>query len=117
MEASASSPHGVRLDGIKLAHSWYLLWSPAKDGNGGSELVGLLCTHVDDLLVAGQGGHYERSLSNIAELVKLSFRERGFVYCGKRIMQHSNGTIEVSQKEAVLNVTASELPRHRRRQP
>ena len=34
-----------------------------------------------------------------------------------RIVQHSNGTIEVSQKEAVLNVTTSELPRHRRRQP
>ncbi len=49
----------------------------------GDALVGLLLTHVDDLLYAGSGPVYDAAMNKLREDFKLKENTERFTFCGK----------------------------------
>ena len=72
---------------------WYL-WDET-----GAELEGVIGSHVDDLLFAGNARASELLDQLGKELGFGSLEENSFNYCGKHISQQSDGTIVVSMVE------------------
>eukprot|EP00971_Amphidinium_carterae_P236921 4702386-Amphidinium_carterae.1 len=70
-------------------------------------------SHVDDLLFGGQGERYEASISQLSEKILLTIKSCPFVYCGKRIQQFEDGTIEVDQNEAIASLELISIPNKR----
>ena len=72
---------------------------------------------MDDLLVGGNMRTKEKILQLGKELGFGSLEEKKFVYCGKLIQQHGDGSISVSMKEYHENLKAIPIPLHRRKTP
>ena len=69
------------------------------------ELIGLLCFHVDDVLVAGAGPEYEASFDLIQKLYDWGLWEsKDFVQCGTRFRQKKSGEIFLDQSEYVRSI-------------
>ncbi|CAK0814360.1 unnamed protein product, partial [Prorocentrum cordatum] len=82
------------------------------------KLIGLLCTHVDDLFVAGAGEQFERVMDIIKDKIHLSFQSGTFRYCGKVVEQDSQTfDIKIGQAATVEALEYIALEPHRRRKP
>ena len=80
-------------------------------------LVGMCTTHVDDLLITGEGDFYEASVEKLKTLVDFDKDEiKHFQHCGKTADQAVDGTIELSQKERAMNIQEIGIAPSRRRQ-
>ena len=90
---------------------WFV-WSEDR-----TQLDGMVASHVDDLLVGGNMRTKEKILQLGKELGFGSLEEKKFVYCGKLIQPHGDGSISVSMKEYHENLKAIPIPLHRRKTP
>ena len=90
---------------------WFL-WSEDR-----TQLEGMVASHVDDLLVGGNSRTKEKILQLGKQLGFGSLEEKKFVYCGKLIQQHGDGSISVSMKEYHENLKPIPIPLHRRKTP
>ena len=87
--------------------TWFL-WDKQK------RLLGMIVSHVDDLLFGGCA-EAERSLMDVGS--ELGFREvqrDSFTWCGKRFLRKEDGTITLSMQEYHENLREIHVPKHRR---
>ena len=64
----------------------------------GAKLAGIIGLHVDDLLVAGYGKHFDKVMSHLESKLPFGERKYGrFVYCGLQIEQVNKNLITVDQ--------------------
>lgn len=96
---------------MTMDYAGWLLWS--KTG----ELEGMMLSHVDDLLMTGSKVAEEHLKSLGEELGFGSIDQGSFMYCGKRIEQKTDGTVEISMKEYHQNLKPAKIPADRRLQP
>ena len=77
-------------------------------------LIGFVCLHVDDLLMAGNN-HFERIISNkLMKQFKFSKVEKGkFKYLGCEIEKTSSGDISLNQNEYIQNIKKVLIPAKR----
>ncbi|OLP73762.1 hypothetical protein AK812_SmicGene46895, partial [Symbiodinium microadriaticum] len=90
----------------------FFLWST----DATPRLLGMLCSHVDDLLFAG-GPEAWASLERLgAELGFGSTERDSFTYCGKKVSQNlETGEIQISMKEYHENLQPIRIAASRRR--
>ena len=75
------------------------------------KLVGLVCVHVDDLLMAGNNIFRQLVVKNLMKHFKFSkLEERKFKYLGCEIEQLPTGDITVNQEEFIKNIKEVDLP-------
>ena len=95
-----------------LDYACWMLWSP-----DGTELEGVILSHVDDLLLGGNL-RAQQSLLKLGELLGFgSIEYDDFVYCGKRICMREEGSISLSMVEYHQNLAPVTIPVHRRAHP
>ena len=95
-----------------LDYACWMLWSP-----DGTELEGVILSHVDDLLLGGNL-RAQQSLLKLEELLGFgSIEYDDFVYCGKRICMREDGSISLSMVEYHQNLAPVTIPVHRRAHP
>ena len=68
--------------------------------NDQGSVTGLLLSHVDDLLFAGEGDYFENTITQLSERIQLSFKDHDFTFCGKKTEQDDQFSVHVSQKAA-----------------
>ena len=73
---------------------------------------GLITTHSDDLILAGDE-HFEEDVeSKLKEMFEFSkIEENAFKYCGCNIVSKENGSIELDQNEYINSLEELEVPR------
>ena len=92
------------------AACWFL-WSPS------GELDGVICSHVDDLLLGG-GDRAQAELKALGEELGFGSIEQGsFQYCGKKIHQDEAGVIRITMREYHENLRTVTIPTARRKNP
>ena len=75
-------------------------------------LLGAAISHVDDLLLAGDGSdQWMREINRLQELLKLTLKDGSFRFCGKDIVQNPDGSITINQTPAVLALEKISLPK------
>ena len=80
-------------------------------------LLGLIISHVDDLLMGGNE-EAKKSLDKLGEELTFGSRETGkFTYCGKLIEKKPNGDVCISMREYHENLKPAEVPLARRKDP
>ena len=95
-----------------LEPALFYLWDPE------GRLVGMAVTHVDDVLLCGEGEHYRRQVRKMkAEMEFDKESAKTFVYCGKQVRQSDDGTIELGQPDTAEQVKKIALTTQRRRDP
>ena len=82
----------------------------------GDDWVGIMITHVDDLLYAGSGPVYEKAMNAIKEDFKLKENTGTFTFCGKQIIQDESVRIHVGQADAAKSLEFIDITPVRRRQ-
>ena len=83
-----------------------------------NKLVGLLCTHVDDLFVTGEGDFFSDKMGSIEKLIHLAFKDGEFRYCGKDVKQNKTTfEIKIGQAASVDALEFVPLEPHRRKKP
>ena len=122
--ADAPREWWLRLSRCLAEHGWErsqidnAMWMRWQSGSApGSErvLTGIIVAHVDDLLMTGNA-EAEASLLRVGdELGFGSLEKTDFVWCGKRIRRHSDGTIRLSMTEYHQNLKEAIIPAHRKR--
>eukprot|EP00971_Amphidinium_carterae_P223128 4427564-Amphidinium_carterae.1 len=50
-------------------------------------------------------------MQQLAERVKLTFKDLPFVFCGKTVSRSGSGAIHVNQTEASMSLESTELPK------
>ena len=94
------------------AAMWFL-WS-----EDGKTMEGIVVSHVDDLLMSGSPVAIASLEALGKELAFGSLEKGSFVYCGKRISQHSDYSISIDHmKEYHENLKPAVVPTHRHRTP
>jgi hypothetical protein len=94
-----------------LDSACWLLWDEP------GELCGILCSHVDDLLLGGNE-RAQRSLEDLCKELGFGSLERdSFTYCGKRISQDSDGVIKIQMVEYHKNLQPVVISVGRRKEP
>eukprot|EP00435_Cladocopium_sp_Y103_P018581 s757_g4.t1 len=87
--------------GWKRSHLDAACWT-LRDEHG--ELCGIICSHVDDLLLGGNVRAQEPMADLGKELGFGSLEKDSFTYCGKHISQDSNGVIRIQMLEYHKNL-------------
>ena len=82
----------------------------------GSDLLGVVITHVDDLLSTGYGEAYENTIKVMESELHLTIKKENFRFCGKNIVQ-KDGEIMIDQMDAIEGVDYLILPTERRKAP
>ena len=69
----------------------------------GACLVGIMASHVDDLITCGQGPVYETAMKKLADLDLIFLKEKkgSFRFCGKNIVQNDDFTVTVEHVDAI----------------
>ena len=106
---------------VMAASSWtqsalepalFYLWAP--DG----QLVGMAVTHVDDVLLCGEGEYFKKQVRKMkSEMEFDKVCSKSFVYCGKHVEQEDDGTIELGQPDTAEQIKPITLTAPRRREP
>ena len=91
------------------------LWSVAADGS--RTLEGAIVFHVDDLLFTGSHKAEQSLMSIGAEMGFGSVDRDDFVWRGKRIRRHSDGTIRISMVVYHENASGIIIEKHRKSDP
>ena len=88
-------------------HSDGSLFTYVKNG----ELQGLITTHSDDLILAGNELFEEDIESKLKEMFQFSkIEEHSFKYCGCNITSKQDGTIELDQNDYIDSLDELEVP-------
>ena len=96
----------------KLERCLYMLY------NADGQLMGLCVSHVDDLLMIGDGSEaWLSELERLKEELHLSVSEYAFRYCGKNLVQDENFVITIDQVESIDQLETIDLPKIRRQDP
>ena len=82
----------------------------------GHNLLGVVITHVDDLLSTGFGEAYEQTLKVMESELHLTIKKENFRFCGKNVVQ-KDGEIFIDQMDAIEGVDYLVLPTERRKAP
>lgn len=90
----------------------WCLWTEQADGS--RTLEGIIVAHVDDLLFTGSKMAEDSLMAIGAELGFGSLGGEDFVWCGKRIRRHQDGTIRLSMREYHENLQEVNIPRRRK---
>jgi len=93
----------------------WMLWEIDEKGN--SVLLGVVLSHVDDLLCGGSPRARESILSLEKELGFGSIEHNSFNYCGKKVSQDEHGVIHVTMPEYHANLQPVNVPVHRKKNP
>ena len=88
------------------------MWT-LRDSKG--NLLGIVLSHVDDLLIAGSSEAHRSMVKLGEELGFGSFEQDRFQYCGKWIERHDDGSITVSMKTYHENLEPVSVPTHRKK--
>ena len=91
----------------KIEHALFILAD-------GETLLGVVVTHVDDLLSTGFGEAYENTIKIMEGELHLTIKKETFRFCGKNIVQ-KNGEILIDQMDAIEGVDYMILPAERRK--
>ena len=68
-------------------------------------LTGILCVHVDDILIGGQGQFFEEKLKGMKTAVPfLKWRMWEGEFCGSSLIQLDDMSIKITQKDYTKNV-------------
>ena len=88
-------------------HSDGALFTYVKNG----KLQGLITTHSDDLIMAGNDT-FEREVTNkLQEMFQFSkIEENAFKYCGCNIQTKENGSVELDQNDYIEKLEEMEIP-------
>jgi hypothetical protein len=78
------------------------------------KLVGIVCCHVDDLLIAGNDSFYRNVVEKLFKLFLFSkVEQKKFKYLGCEIEKQNNGDIILNQNEYVKKIEEVEFPSRR----
>ena len=80
----------------------------------GGVLVGVMASHVDDLITCGDGEKSMKELTNRLHLKKKSGESR---FCGKNLVQSEDKSISLEQVDAIEGLEYQVLDKHRRKFP
>ena len=112
---------GSRLFYLKLKSKLELLGMREVSGEPGlftmhkdDNLVGLICSHVDDLFIGGN----EYFKANVVKKLFAQFKfskveEKKFKYLGCEVEKHENGNITLNQNEYIEKIKEVEVPSRR----
>ena len=93
--------------GMHRVHSDGALFTYVKEG----KLHGLITTHSDDLIMAGNDKFEKEVTSKLQEIFQFSkIEENSFKYCGCNIKGNEDGTIELDQNDFIENLVEMEVP-------
>ena len=82
------------------------------------KLAGLLVSHVDDIEAGIKPGQDNDSSDNTKKLLNFAkCHEQGFIFRGREIQQHDDGSITVQTQSYTDNLKAVKIPRDRPRAP
>lgn len=82
------------------------------------ELVGIMASHVDDLITCGTGSKYAQTLEQLTKDLHLKKKEREFRFCGKNVKQNEEHTeVTLEQVDAIECLDFQEIDKHRRKFP
>ena len=92
--------------GLHRVHSDGALFTYVKNG----KLQGLITTHSDDLIMAGNDS-FEREVTNkLQEMFQFSkIEENAFKYCGCNIQTKENGSVELDQNDYIEKLRKIEI--------
>ena len=93
---------------------WFL-WG--KSDSGERILLGVVLSHVDDLLCGGCKEALDSIMSLEAQLGFGTVERDSFVYCGKKVSQDEHGVVHVTMPEYHANLQPVSILPHRKRQP
>ncbi|CAL1174258.1 unnamed protein product [Cladocopium goreaui] len=96
------------------AACWFL-WG--KSDSGERILLGVVLSHVDDLLCGGCKEALDSIMSLEAQLGFGTVERDSFVYCGKKVSQDEHGVVHVTMPEYHANLQPVSILPHRKRQP
>ena len=93
--------------GLHRVHSDGALFTYVKNG----KLQGLITTHSDDLIMAGNDS-FEREVTNkLQEMFQFSkIEENAFKYCGCNIQTKENGSVELDHNDYIEKLEEMEIP-------
>eukprot|EP00435_Cladocopium_sp_Y103_P043435 s320_g12.t1 len=80
-------------------------------------LVGVMASHVDDLVTCGSGTKYEESLKILTTKLHLKKKSGEFRFCGKNLVQAEDMSISIEQVDAIEGLEYQILDKHRRKFP
>ena len=84
--------------GLHKVHSEGALFTYVKNG----KLQGLVATHVDDLILAGNDIFEKEVTEKLMRILKFSkIEKKSFKYCGCHIVANDDGSVELDQNEYV----------------
>ena len=83
----------------------------------GQTLVGVMGSHVDDLIVCGTGEKYQSTLEKLTTLLYLKREAGKFRHCGKNLVQHDDMSVSLEQVDAIEALEYQVLDKHRRKFP
>ena len=93
--------------GMHRIHSDGALFTFVKDGR----LQGIIATHSDDLILAGNDTFEEEITAKLQEMFQFSkIEENKFKYCGCNIKCRKDGTIELDQNDYIEKLEEVEIP-------
>ena len=93
--------------GLHRVHADGALFTYVKNG----KLQGLITTHSDDLILAGNDIFEKEVISKLKEVFKFSkIEENSFKYCGCNIRSNKDGTIELDQNDYKANLEEIKIP-------
>ena len=78
------------------------------------KLIGIICSHVDDLFIGGNEDFKANVVKKLFKLFKFSKVEtRKFKYLGCEVEKHDNGNITLNQNEYIEKIAEVDLPSRR----
>ena len=100
--------------GLKKVSGDSALFTYHKDG----KLDGIVCVHVDDLLLLGNDAFMTLVNQKLFKIFKFSKVEKDkFKYLGCEVVKHDNGDISINQNEYIRNVQEVVCPSRRNNCP
>ena len=81
------------------------------------QLVGVLASHVDDLITCGTGKKYQDSMTKLTDVIHLKKKEGTFRFCGKNVVQEPGGNVSLEQVDAIECLEYQTLDKNRRKAP
>ena len=85
--------------------------------SGKRSILALVGTHVDDLVCACSPEGF-KTLVKLADVFQIKeWTRKEFLYCGRKVRQLPDYSIEVSMKDYCRKLTLLQIPKHRRANP
>ena len=83
----------------------------------GGVLIGVMASHVDDLITCGAGEKHEKSMKDLTNTLHLKKKSGEFRFYGKNLVQPEDKSISLEQVDAIEGLEYQVLDKHRRKFP